>query len=724
MTAIFSENWYRVRDLKPKLRQHAQIYRHEYRQQVWYLLQDETTGQFHRFTPQAWRVIGLLNGKLSVEQIWLQVSEQLGDDMPSQDEVIELLAKLHRANVLHAGDCPDLALLTQQQTKKQLQKRFKQWNSPFSIKVPLLNPHSFISRTAWLARGVFNPICGLTILLLWLFSALGLAEQSQVLTENLADKLLQPSGILMMLLVYPFIKLIHEFAHGYAVKRFGGSVNEMGILFLVLFPVPYIDASSSISFSNKYHRMLVAASGIIAELTLAALAGIVWLTVEPSHTRSVAYFVMMTAGLSSLLFNGNPLLKFDAYYVLSDWLELPNLAQRANKYVGYIFKRYGLWLKHEQDPEALQSGKLWLFCYGIAAFVYRMLIFVAIALFVAQEYLFAGVVLLVWSTTTTMFIPLFRTLINMAKTHSAPHLRGKALRASALFLSSLILLLFVVPMPMTTTIQGVTWVPEKNRIVSHSAGLVTDIIEPSQKNVTQHQALMFLQSEQLSKDIQVTSAQIAELEARLVDVARDSVQLQIVQSELAGLQKVLARQLQRQQDLVVKASQSGQLVWLPEQSLLGAYVQRGQLLGYILPSHFDTLKASVSEDDIDLIKLNEYLDVRFSSNMANNHRAKITVVTPQAHQTLLSPVLAGQSGGEIELLPDKKSSSEHDTSGLPQTQKMQSLDHFFTISLTLEQPVPATIDERVYVKITHPAEPIIYRWYRDIRRLLLRRFDL
>ena len=138
--------------------------------------------------------------------------------------------------------------------------------------------------------------------------------------------------LLLMWLAYPVIKALHELAHAFAVKVHGGEVHEVGITLLFMTPVPYVDASASAAFPDKRQRIAVAAAGIVVEVLLATAALVLWLALEPGLLRDLAYAVIAVAGLSTLLVNGNPLLRFDGYFVAADALELPNLAQRSSRY--------------------------------------------------------------------------------------------------------------------------------------------------------------------------------------------------------------------------------------------------------------------------------------------------------------------------------------------------------------------------------------------------------
>jgi putative peptide zinc metalloprotease protein len=159
------------------------------------------------------------------------------------------------------------------------------------------------------------------------------------LSENVVDRALAPQNLLLLWFVYPLVKAIHELGHAYATKIYGGEVHEIGVMFLVFVPVPYVDASASSSFPDKRQRMAVGAIGIGVEMLLAAVAVFVFAHATIGLVHAIAYNVILIGGVSTILFNGNPLLRFDGYYVLSDLLDVPNLGPRANAYVGYLAQR-------------------------------------------------------------------------------------------------------------------------------------------------------------------------------------------------------------------------------------------------------------------------------------------------------------------------------------------------------------------------------------------------
>ena len=391
---LFSASWYRVAALRPRLRSHARIHRHTYRGHTWFVLQDFSTGRFHRFSPAAYRVIGLMNGQRAVDEIWRLACEELGDDAPSQDGMVRLLAQLHQADVLQSDITSDTAELFSRQERVRQGLLMRRFMSPFAVQIPLIDPERFLNRTIQYVR----PLVSWAGLLVWLavvLPAAGLAAlHFDELTEGMLDRILTPQNLALIWLLFPVIKLLHEFGHAYMTKAFGGEIHDMGIMFLVLTPVPYVEASSASAFRRRYERVAVGSGGMLVEIFLAALATYVWVAVQPGIVRTVAFNTMLIGGLTTLLFNGNPLLRFDGYYILADYLEIPNLRQRAMQYLGYLLERYLLRNAEAEPPEASSGERAWLFSFGLASFFYRIVIVAAIAFLVLNWSLVAGIVLL------------------------------------------------------------------------------------------------------------------------------------------------------------------------------------------------------------------------------------------------------------------------------------------------------------------------------------------
>lgn len=338
---LFSPHWYKVAKLTPLLHGYINIHRHHYRGLLWYLLENKINGRSHRFNPIAYQFIGLLDGKRSIEEIFDQLHDQANDHAPSQDEILQLLGQLHTSDLIQSNqilsNTEELIKRQAQQKRAQLHQRFI---NPLAQKIPLWDPEDFLKKHFTKVNWIFNRWIAIAWLLLICFTVIQAALNWPQISQHFSTNALSPYNLLFMFLLYPPVKLLHELGHAFTAKLEGGEVHEMGINFLMFMPVPYVDVSTATHFRNKYKRMFVSVAGILVETFLAALGLLLFLAAEPGVIQSIGFNVFIIGGVSSLFFNGNPLLKFDGYYILADFLSIPNLYKRSFQYWNYFFQRY------------------------------------------------------------------------------------------------------------------------------------------------------------------------------------------------------------------------------------------------------------------------------------------------------------------------------------------------------------------------------------------------
>ncbi|HFD87409.1 MAG TPA: hypothetical protein ENJ35_07020, partial [Gammaproteobacteria bacterium] len=275
---LFSDQWYRVADLKAKIRKHLKVHRQVQRGRTWYILEDEASGRHHRLDPVAYAFIGRLDGEHTVEHHWLTLVNELKDSAPSQDDIVRLIGLMHQSDLIQCDIAPDVEELFQRQERRDQKRRMGTIN-PMAFRARLWDPSRFLDKvgpaTGWLfSRG---------FLLFWLLvtgsALLMTAQHWGQIAEHAGRSLPSSRYWILAWFCYPVIKACHEIAHALAVRHWGGSVHEMGITLLVLMPVPYMDASAATAFNNKYHRIIVSAAGIMVEVFLASIALFVWLNV-------------------------------------------------------------------------------------------------------------------------------------------------------------------------------------------------------------------------------------------------------------------------------------------------------------------------------------------------------------------------------------------------------------------------------------------------------------
>lgn len=715
--ALFSQSWYRVAELRPRMRGHAQIHRHYYRNKIWYVLQDHACGKFYRYSPQAYLIIQLMNGVRRMEDVWHLACEKLGDDMPAQDEIIQLLGQLHSSDLLQSDKMPDIEDIHKRYLKHRRNKIMQYVKSPMSVKLPLFDPNNFLDKTyAWVAPLFSRPV-GFIWLLAMAYVLTQLGVHWQGITENWSDRIFESKNFILLWFVYPVVKLLHEFGHAYAVKRYGGEVHEMGLMFLVFIPVPYVDASASSALRNPHQRMFIGAAGILVEITLAALALLLWIHIEPGVVRAMLFNVMLIGGISTVLFNGNPLLRFDAYYVLADAIEISNLASKSNKYFGNWIQRHILRIEEAQVTVQSWREALWLWFYCVASFIYRMIIMVAISLFVAQMLFILGVLLACWSLFNTLVLPLMKLIKTLRTDPLLVRYHGKV---SALIVgvgTALALLLFVFPMPYKTVAEGVLWASDETQLSLKADCFVLEVLVDYGQTVEQNQVLLRCDTVELATEIQITHAKLNELKAKQrMSLTKNLVEYEVLKDEIYRTEEELVIVEEKFDGLELTAPVSGQVNIEGLRDLPGKFLPRGSYLGYIDNKSGRQARVVIDQHHVQDVKNNlQYIDLICADQLMDVVEASIYRETPAATQELPSMALSTSGGGSIVLDPQA------------QNDRIMALKPVFIVDINLKDSdttMSNRVGERVYVRFHHKPEPLAYRIGRKVRRLFLKEFEV
>jgi putative peptide zinc metalloprotease protein len=711
---FLSANWYRVGPLRLRLRAHARFHRTLYRGQVWYVLQDRSSGRFHRFSPEAYLLVGLLDGQRTMEQVWEAASARLGDDALTQQDVIRLLGQLHAADVLFGDVPPDIADLSERGRRQRRRKLAMSVLNPMALRLPVFDPDALLSATAPLARLVFSRLGGLAFLVLLAWALLLAGQHWPRLSADVADQVLATENLLLLLVTYPLVKALHELGHAYAVKRWGGEVHEIGLMFLVFIPVPYVDASDSMSFPDKWKRALVGGAGILVELGLAALAMIVWANAEPGLVRAFAFNVMLIGGISTVLFNGNPLLRFDGYYVLSDLIEIPNLAQRANAYVLYLAQRF-LFGLDAASPVTAPGERGWLFCYAIAAFAYRLVLVFTIALIVGTQFFIFGVLIALWSVLLMLGLPLVKFARFLVSGPALRRQRGRALAVTSGGVLAAFALLFVLPLPHATVAEGVVGVRGEATLHAGVDGTVVALHQAPGTEVAVGTAILALEDPALAARARMLAGRVAELEAQhaMRDLS-DPVRARITLEELNLARADLEAVRERLSNLTLRSRAAGQLSLHRPEHLIGRHVRRGDLLGHVVPEADPVIRVVVPESEADLVlRGTTGVALRRASERARVLPASVERIAPRLEESLPSLALATGGGGGVSMDPTDPA-------------RQRTIGRFLQLDLALAagQSAAARFGERVHVRFAHAAEPMAWRLWRGLRQVFLKHFSV
>ena len=706
-------NWPLIAQLRPQLRQHISTYPQVYRGGRWYILRDETSGRHLRFNEQAYALIGRLDGDSTVQEVCDQIDAALGEDTLSQDEVLMILSQLSAIDALRSDLPADAREFFKRFQHDRRIRRQRAIMNPLSIRVPLLDPDRLLNRLMPWVRPMFSRAGAILWLLVVGFAGLLALVNFTSLASAVDQDILAPANLVSMLVVFIIIKTVHEFAHAFAVKMWGGEVHEMGITLLVLAPVPYVDASAAWGFRDKYKRVLVGAVGILVEMFLAALALFVWLAVEPGLLRDAAFNALLIGTVSTLLFNANPLLRFDGYYILQDLVEIPNLYTRASRYYLYLTQRYLFGLENARSPVTAAGERGWFAVYGLGAFLYRMTILVTIVLFLVEKYLFIGVALGAWSVTTQLVLPIFRSIRFLLEGPMLAGRRSRATVVSTVLVAGICSGLLLLPVSLTTRAEGVVWVSDKAQVYTDSEGFVTEVLVASGAHVEAGTALIQLRAPSLEAKLAKLEAKWRELEIRsAAELLEHRVQSRITKDEMVTVETELSMLREQAASLLIYSEVSGRFVMPDEQRLMGRYFRKGELIGYLISPERLIVRAVVPQSNIGLVRKQvSQVEIRLAERLDKTVDVRVIRETPAGTTALPSRALGAAGGGSIAIRTS-------DNAGLTAAEKV------FQVDLGLPEDLKITgVGERAYVRFDHGAEPLASQWLRSGRQLLLSRLN-
>lgn len=720
----FSESWYRVVNLRPRLRPTAQVSRQYYRGERWYVIRDPAGNQFHRLSDPAYRFVGLLDGSRTVGEAWDLVGGQLADDAPTQPEVLQILSQLYAANLIETDITPDSAVVLKRQ-KLHFNRKMKQrlMNLLFP-RIPLWDPDVFIKSwmpvirvmISWFGAVVWLAVVGSAVIALaphWE----ALFGQTTHLFQNI-----DPNSAWLLWLTFIIIKFIHEMGHAFSCRRFGGEVHEVGIMFLVLVPTPYVDASSAWAFPNKWKRIFVGAGGMIFELFVAAICGFVWLATmgSPGLVNQLAYNTMLIASVSTILFNANPLLRYDGYYILSDFWEIPNLQRKSSEYTLGLIKRHIFRVK-QQHPLPPPGQRVQLFIYAITSSCYRIFISLAIAYMLfyllPQEIKLIGLLMGAGALIMFLVVPMFKAIKYLATDPELHRKRARAWAFTGAVTAAVVVAIGVINFPVTVRAEGIIEAAQRARIFVETPGFVDEIRVKDGDWVEAGQVLMVLSNRQESTELAKQQDELAVTELQIREsLATDPAAYNVYVERKKRLSAIYEQQKQRVDRLVIRAPIAGKIVAPDLHNLAGAYLpasqevmqiaQEGELEAFVLIENSERQRLDDAGNYTAELRVVGDLDTRVPVEHKN-----ITIL-PAAKREVRSAALTHLGGGAQQ--PDASDPSR------PATANPQFEARIRFPNNNPETGEPYYPGQRVYVRFkTAYPEPLAVQWYRWFRQLTM-----
>ena len=709
----FSESWYRIANQRLHLRSGVQVQRQMYRGERWIVLQNPFSNQYFRLRPAAYEFVGRLRPERTVQEVWQECLGRFPEEAPGQEAVLQLLAQLYYANLLHYEQATDSAQLFERFKRRQQREMSARLLNLMFMRFPLLDPDRFLVRTLPALGKLISPL-GAVVWLATVGFALKIVIDNWPALRVQGQGVLAPGNLPLLYAGLVLIKTIHEFGHGYFCRKFGGEVHVMGVMLMIFTPIPYVDASSSWGLRSLWQRALVGAAGMIVEIFVAALAAFVWAATGPGTIHSLAYNIMFVASVSTLIFNLNPLLRFDGYYILSDLLEIPNLSQRASQQLRHWWEFYVFGVKNSHSPALTRKEAFWLVVFGITSGIYRVVVFSGVLLLMADRFLLLGIVMAAVCLVSWVAVPAGKFLRYLASSPRLQRVRWRAWGITAGLTGLALLLLAVIPFPSHFRAPGVVQAKQRSEVVNDVAGQVEKLLAEPGSRVSRGQPLLQLNNRELELELAVAVAQHQEAEARLRKaLSETNADLRPLNSRLESVTKRLAKLELDETAMTIRARHDG--VWVAPRAhdSLGRRLERGVPLGLVVNPKQVEFVAIVAQTDADAVFARQphHGEVRLRGQSGHVLRISQWNSVPGGGRLLPSLALGWAAGGEVPVSPNEPGKAK---------------EAFFEIHADLIPAVEVSLlhGRSGTIRFDLEPEPLLPRWLRRLRQLLQKRYQL
>lgn len=601
-----------------------------------YVVEDRLSGKCYRVGLKEYALATALDGEKNLGQVLATLAEGRAECSLTETEGLQVCRWLLQTRLVQP--------VHGEQVAPAIAKAGSRWAmiNPIFIRIPLLSPDRLLERLLPSLDWINTAAALAATAILWLIATLHVAAGWERFVGSATNIFSLDQGV-YLLLGWVLLKVLHELGHGLACKHYGGYVREAGVALLLLAPIPYVDVTSSWRLRSKWARIHIAAAGMIVEAIIAAFAALAWSYSPDGAFSQLCVNIVVMATATTLLFNANPLMRFDGYYMLTDLLELPNLYSRGQQFVSAIGRRWVL-----GDPNAtLPNTTRFVRGYALASWVWRL--FVCVSLICAAAALFhgAGVVIAAIAIFSWFIAPAIR----LVRTLCADTDRKRLMRVGTIAIVVTTVgwaVLSYTPWPFPRRSPGIVEYEPLSVVRAESAGFLREILVNPGERVTVGQVLARLENPELPNQLELLELNIkaSQLRCRMYRQRREMAAHQAEAEQLAAFKTQLTEKRKQVEGLSIRASSAGQIVGRTLPQLVGTYLSEGQELCRIGRESAKEIQLSVHQDDVESFqeRVGQQLAIRSTSGLVY---ASLTRISPRATERATHPALCASHGGPL-----------------------------------------------------------------------------
>ncbi len=627
----------------------------------WYLIEDETAGKFFRVGLAEYTLLSLLDGKRTLSDALAIAVSVLGDTTLDDTQGARICNWMIDSGLAHttASETSERILLKQE--KGRFSKNIQRIN-PISIQVPLFNPDSLMTNAnrafgwmiSWFGFAVWLLVCTFGLVQLAIHWHEFSKERFQSFSQN---------DFFWIMGSWLIIKSFHEFSHALMCKRFGGRVGVFGLMFLLFIPLPFVDVTSSWKFESKYQKILTSAAGMMCELFIASIAVFIWASSEPGPVRFHMGNLIIVASAHTLLFNANPLMRFDGYYILSDWMDLPNLYTHGRQFVVAISKRFFLGTKTKL-PE-IAHRPMFVRAYGIGSMVWTILL--SCSLLLAAFSLFEGIGLIVAAIGAGFWVlwPAYKLIkfLSVGSLTERPN-RKHFVRVVCTIVAAACVFGYGLPAPSVVQAPFVIDYDNLQIIRAEAPGFVRQILVKENQAVQADEILVLLENPDLQAELKQVQLQIeeSELRGRGYKGSENIAGWMMEQQNYNALKERESELQALLQNLTIRAAVNGHVVTRDLSSMIGSYIEKGSEIISVADDRAKKAIALVDQKDAlflqDIQAKQARLDV--FGTFWSRYRGQVRECEPRARDEVPHDAFSASNGGPLAVLPRSQVESMSD----------------------------------------------------------------
>ncbi|MGD9723294.1 MAG: biotin/lipoyl-binding protein [Pirellulales bacterium] len=671
-----------ARVLPVRMRPDLTAKQQRYLGQLYWVVKEPVGLQYFRFQEEEYAILKMLDGRTSLDEVKVEFERRFPPEKVTVEELGHFVGMLHRSGLVVTDSMGQGEQLLKRRKKRALRSFAAGFANILALRFKGIDPQGILDwlhpKFRWMFSWTAQIVFGILAL-----SALSLVMvQFDTFRAKLPTfhEFFEAKNWIYMALVLGVTKVIHEFGHGLSCKHFGGECHEMGVMFLVLTPCLYCNVSDSWMLPNKYHRAIIGAAGMYIEIVMASVATFLWWFSAPGLLNQICLSIMFICSVSTVLFNANPLLRFDGYYILSDLMEIPNLRQKATTITNRKLAKWCLGLEEPDDPFLPQRNQMFFAFYTVAAVIYRWVILFGILFFLYKLFEPYGLkiisqMLAMVSIGSLVVMPIYK----IGKFFYVPgrlhQVKRKNVNITLAVLGAATLFILFCPLPYRVICPLEIKPRDADPVYVDVPGVLEQIDVKPWQTVKAGDQLGLLKSTELDLEIAGLQAKLEEqrIEAQVLLLQKERFeegsemagqQLPEVEKSIQSLEEQLAKKIEDRGHLRLIARSAGTVLPPPEtpnkqpsggalrqwsgspleSKNLGAHLAGTLFCQIGNPTQWEA-NLVIDQDDIEFVTENQPVAIKLDELPSHTFQSKIAEIGPE--MKFASRQLSSQGGGDV-----------------------------------------------------------------------------